>query len=174
MPLINMKKKLDKSHKPKIKSDKSKEIKDSEQFRLTKEDLSQIPEDIREKIFEIQTASFYQGALPPPENVERYEKVLPGTFREILDLTKDNAKHRREMDIASIELEKKYLEEDINLRKKGQDRAFLVVFLGLLIVALCAYLGETTIGGILAGTTLIALVPQFVSGIKEKKKKSGK
>lgn len=174
MPLINMKKKTDKSHKLEIKSDKSKDVRDSEQFGLTKEDLSQIPEDIREKIFEIQTASFYQGTLPPPENIERYEKVLPGTFREILDLAKDNAKHRREMDSASIELEKKYLEEDINLRKKGQDRAFFVVFIGLLIVALCAYLGETTIGAILAGTTLIALVPQFVSGAKDKKKNSGK
>jgi uncharacterized membrane protein len=169
-----MEKKSDKSHKPKVNSNKPKEIKDSEQFRLTKEDLSQIPEDIREKIFEIQTASFYQGTLPPPENIERYEKVLPGTFREILDLAKDNAKHRREMDISSIELEKKYLEEDINLRKKGQNRAFFVVFFGLLIVALCAYLGETTIGAILAGTTLIALVPQFVSGAKDKKKNSGK
>jgi uncharacterized membrane protein len=169
-----MKKKPDNSNKPGVKTIKSKDVKDPDDGGLTKEELYQIPEDIREKIFEIQTASFYQGTLPPPENIERYEKVLPGTFREILDITKDNAKHRREIDTVSIELEKKYLEEDINLRKKGQDRAFWVVFLGLIIVALCAYLGESTIGSILAGTTLIILVPQFVSGIKNKNVKSDK
>jgi len=140
-------------------------------FSIQQEDLSSLLPELKDKIISIETSSYYKGTLPPPEVVERYEKVLPGSFKTILGITVDIVEYRKEVDRTTLEIEKKFLDEDIKFRKRGQSIAVFLVALGLFVIAFCAYIGETSIGSILDGTTLIALVPHFVAGLQGTRKK---
>ena len=138
---------------------------------IPEEKLKDLPEFVLKKIIEvtIEKESYYEGPLPSPNVVSKYEKILPGAFDRILRLTEQNAQHRIEIDKHEMELEKTLVPESIEIRKAGQSKAFIITILGIIAVCFCAYIGEATIGSILAGTTLIALVPNFISGIKKTK-----
>lgn len=40
----------------------------------------------------------YQGPVPPPEFLERYEALVPGTARRMLQVAEDEALHRRRLE----------------------------------------------------------------------------
>ena len=82
-----------------------------------------------------------------------------------------NADHRIAQDKHEIEMEKQLVPGSMEIRKSGQNKVFFISIFGIIAVCFCAYIGETTVASILAGTTLISLVPNFISGIKKRLEK---
>jgi uncharacterized membrane protein len=159
------------SEEEKISLDKIAEI-----LGVPEDELKKLPDHVLKRIKEIsvEEESYYRGPIPPPSLVSEYEKILPGSFDRILKLTEGNAQHRIEIDKHKMGMEKKLVPESIKLRRSGQNKAFFISILGIIAVVFCAFIGQTTIGSILAGTTLISLVPNFIAGIKKDKEKQNK
>lgn len=69
-----------------------------------------------------------------------------------------------------MELEKKVIENNISLSKSGLNTARNIAYFALLITLVLGYLGQTTLAGIIGGTTLVSLVSTFVYGTNKQKK----
>lgn len=111
-----------------------------------------------------QSASLqYSSPFPPPEILAKYEALYPGVTEKIFNRFEKQSDHR-------MELEKKVIENNISLSKSGLNTARNIAYFALLITSVLGYLGETTLAGIIGGTTLISLVSTFVYGTNKQKK----
>ncbi len=112
-----------------------------EQKNLTKENSS------------LQVAAFtaFSGPIPPPSFLLEYEKLVPGIAKKFLEGPHIEAQHRRS-------LEKRMVEEQVRLSKRGQWMAFS-------LASLCVFAAFTSIflGFDLAGVgALFVSVASFV------------
>ena len=122
-----------------------------------KEVLDSLPENVR--IALIESASF-SGPLPPPSMFGEYDRVLPGSAERILRMAEREQAHRMNWETTA-------LGGDIRQEQYGQ-------WFGLLIAVLCigsaVYLamnGQTTVAGILAGTSALGLAGRFIQGKRD-------
>lgn len=67
----------------------------------------------------ITSLTAFSGPTPPPNFLEQYEKLVPGSAQRFLDEPHLEAEHRRA-------LEKFMVNEQINLSKRGQLMAFFL------------------------------------------------
>jgi len=65
--------------------------------------------------------------------------------------------HRHELDTTDQQ-------NDYNLKKSGQDKAFLALILLIGLVVLLAVMGHITLAGIVASTTIVGVVGMFITG----------
>ena len=98
----------------------------------------------------------------PPEILKSYNDVKPGVVDEIFDITFKGIKHQMEM-------EKEVILSTNQRALKGQTLAFIISLTGIVGAVVCGFLGQVTIGSIIGGSTLISLVPNFISGVKKKR-----
>jgi uncharacterized membrane protein len=101
----------------------------------------------------------------PPEILKSYDEIKPGIVDEIFDITIKSINHQ-------LEMEKEVILSSNHRTLKGQTLAFIISLTGIIGAVVCAFLGEVTIGSIIGGSTLISLVPNFITGAKKKKQKS--
>lgn len=108
-------------------------------------------------------AAFFQGPLPPPETLARYEEICPGAADRILSMAEAQSRHRQGLE-----------ERVIASNCRAQDRGPLLGFvLALGVIGLGAYLilkGREISGLVALVTALIAIVVPFVYGKREQKK----
>lgn len=107
--------------------------------------------------------STYSGPTPPVEVLEGYERVAPGSAKQILDQFIKQSNHR-------MELETRVIKSDI-VRSWGGLAAGFVIALAFLGCGstLVAY-GHDTAGATLATASLAGLVGVFVYGTKSQRK----
>jgi len=109
-----------------------------------------------------QRASF-SGPIPPPQFLAEYNKIVPGSAEIIINMAKEQATHRQE-------LEKKVINSDIDNSKKGLWFGFIIGMTGIIIGAFIIYAGQVIAGSIISGGTLATLVGTFVYGSQGRKK----
>lgn len=104
-----------------------------------------------------QTASISMGPLPKPDDLARYEEIVPGAARAIIEMAQQQAGHRRELEHAVIFGDSR--------------RSYLGLLLGF-IVAMTLLVGAIVLGlnghdaaAIALGTVDVAsLLVAFVTG----------
>ncbi len=101
----------------------------------------------------------------PPEVLKSYNEIKPGIAEEIFDITIKSINHQ-------LEMEKEVILSSNHRTLKGQTLAFIISLTGIIGAVVCAFLGQVTIGSIIGGSTLISLVPNFITGVKKKKQES--
>jgi uncharacterized membrane protein len=88
-------------------------------------------------------ATFHQGPLPPPEQMEKYEQLWSGATEFFFNEFKKQTDHRQE-------LERKVVDSNIAATKRGQWMAF-ILFLGIAVGGFSLlYIGESVSGLITA------------------------
>ena len=95
--------------------------------------------------------------LPPPDELERFEKMYPGTTKIILDTYVDQVNHR-------MEIETKVILGDDKRATRGQ---LISGVLGLLCIAsgsILAYLGKDIVGLSLIFGSIGTLLTAFYGG----------
>ncbi len=120
--------------------------------------IERLPKDMRGEaatIFMAMEQKSFQGPIPPPEDLQGYEEVLPGASNRIVTMAEENSKHRRSM-------EKTIIEGNISLSKRGQWMGFFLAIFFVLIALFLAFNGYQKLGGILITTTLIGALVIFV------------
>ena len=120
--------------------------------------IQRLPEDMQGEasaIFMAMEQKSFQGPLPPPEDLQGYEDVVPNAANRIITMAEENSKHRREM-------EKTIIEGNLNLSKRGQwIGLFLAIFFSAIAMIL-AFNGYEKLGTALITTTLIGALVIFV------------
>jgi uncharacterized membrane protein len=101
----------------------------------------------------------YSGPLPPSEELERYNQVVPGLADRLVATFEKQASHR-------MELEKMVIGHQLREGARGQ---LIGASLSVVFLAGCLWIthdGYPWVGLPLGGTTIIALATIFVLGKK--------
>ncbi len=103
------------------------------------------------------------GPLPHPVILEQYEKICPGAAERILKMAEEQSNHRRTLEAIVIRS---------NTRNSfwGILSGLLIGIFGLIVVAICAFLGYQGLAGIIATLDICSLVGIFVYGSQQNKK----
>lgn len=114
-----------------------------------------------------QRASFFQGPLPPPETLERYNLIVPGAAERILSMAEVQARHRQQLEL-------KIIESDIRNARTGLHYGLIIGLVSIMGGVLCIWSGHEIGGSILGGVGLTGLVGVFVYGTRQKAKEREK
>lgn len=121
--------------------------------------IQSLPEDKRamatRMIVGFAESKIYRGPIPPPEYLEAYEKIVPGSAKEILDMARKQQEHR-------MSCERIIIDHDIRVENRGQ-------WMGLGLGGLCiagsfftACLGYTSLASLFAVPALLGVISVFV------------
>lgn len=109
-------------------------------------------------------ASMRTSILPPPEEMERYEAICPGTLKTLLSTYEKQTNHR-------IELEKSVIESDIKNSRLGQIFAFILAMTSIVGGVSMILLGKDVQGLVAILAALGSLLCVFLGkNIKNSKK----
>jgi uncharacterized membrane protein len=86
-----------------------------------------------------QRTEFRADILPPPDELERYEAMYPGTAKTILDTYVSQVEHR-------IKLETSVIEGDIRRADRGQIVSAIIAFLSIATGGLLTFVGKDIVG----------------------------
>ncbi len=113
--------------------------------------------DLKSLILRRQSIS-YSGRVPPPEWMEYYERIVPGSAKQMMDDAHEESRHRRQMTTKEVDA-------TILLAGRGQWMGFIIGMVGILGGFGLAFLGISLSGGIgVALTGLAALAAVYVTG----------
>jgi len=166
------------ANKPENKPTKKK---NSEELQILEDGLKTInpkvfngiPDDKKEEILKsfssiyITQEKMHSGPLPDPETLIKYNSIIPNGADRIMKEVEGQSGHRR-----SIEL--KVINSQSIQSKLGQIFGLIIGLVGIGCGTYLAAIGKTTVGGIIAGATVVSLVSVFVIGKKEQHKKTNK
>lgn len=103
----------------------------------------------------------FTGPFPPPDILEKYNKVLPGAAERIFSLTECEQQHRHSIQNKAIN---GALKKDL----RGQWMGFSITVLVLFIACYFAYIGSNAFATVLVTIDLVALAAVFVIGHRAK------
>jgi len=104
-------------------------------------------------------SSSHSGPLPRPEDLEKYNGIIPNGADRIMSMAEKQSQHR-------LEIEKSVIAANNRESGTGQWMGFI---LGVLCLSASVFLGlngQPWLGGILGGSTIIGLATVFVLGKK--------
>lgn len=74
-------------------------------------------------------SEYFHGPLPPPAQLEHYERTLTGAADRIFAIAEDQARHRRAIELRSLDLR-------FSAQARGQWLAAGIVMLGMILGAI--------------------------------------
>lgn len=119
--------------------------------------LQKLPPEIRALIakgdvqaLEVLSMFSYRGPCPPPQILEEFERVLPGSAKRLLDWTEGQIKHRHALEVRSVEGAERRM-------NRGQIAGFAVAAISVVASATVLILGQPS-AATTAGAMLIAVL----------------
>ena len=113
--------------------------------------------------FTMQVQKMHSGPLPDPETLIQYNSVIPNGADRIMIMAEKQQEHR-------ISIEKTIIKSQSNQSRLGQIFGLIMGLVGIGSGTYLASIGSTTVGGIIAGTTVVSLVSVFVIGKRMQQK----
>jgi len=114
----------------------------------------------------------FRGPLPPPDMLQRYEEIHPGTAERVLQQFERETQHRHAIEQKVIDAQLEAQLAEIPAFRLGQVFAFLIAVVGLLSAAYCVSkaptAGHAWAGAGIAGISLATLAGVFIYGRKAK------
>jgi uncharacterized membrane protein len=107
----------------------------------------------------IQQAAHWQGPYPPPEAVERYEKVLPGTFNRLIAMAE-------QLQSSQIEQSKLALEFAQANSARGHWLGFAGMGLAIFGALVCVWFGEPWVAAAFVSVPVMAVAKALVDAAK--------
>lgn len=108
----------------------------------------------------------FEGPLPHPAILEKYNQIIPGAADRILKMAEDQSQHRRR-------LEQKVIGSDALKSILGVFFAFIIAFSGLAIGGYTALQGQPFFGGTVSIAVIGSVVWTFIYGTQQKKRNKG-
>lgn len=116
------------------------------------------PEDSSETLVAIQS---WEGPLPAPETLARFETVVPGSAKTIIEEWQAETRHRRKFEHRSLLLQS--LEQ-----LSGRLLAFLFALAALGLAGYAASIGAAWVAGVVGSGTIASVVWALVSSQRDK------
>ncbi len=108
------------------------------------------------------TIASWEGPLPPPNQLRRYEEIVPGAAERILSMTEFQARHR-------IQMERTVILGDSKRSYLGLGAAFILsalVIIGGIYVIVAGY---PWAGATLVGINIVGLAGVFIYGTNSRR-----
>ncbi len=99
----------------------------------------------------------WSAPFPPPEALQAFENIAPGTGAQIMHMALEQQKHR-------MDLEKHSVKESYDKARRGQYYALIIAILGISASVILSLQNHDVVAGIIGGSTIIGLVGAFLSG----------
>lgn len=96
-----------------------------------------------------QTVTQFSGPLPPPEELAKYEQILPGSAERLIAMVEHQSSHR--MKLESFVIERQQTQSSL-----GQGLGFVIALCFLIGSVYTTVEGFPWVGGVLGGTTIIS------------------
>src|SRR3989344_5346523 len=103
----------------------------------------------------------FSGPLPPPEILERYEKIVPGSAERIIKMAEGQSSHRKELEI-------KVITSKIHNSKLGLWFGLIIGIVALISSMVMVVFGHAIAGSAIGILYLASLVGTFVYGSQGK------
>ncbi len=112
--------------------------------------------------------SEYHGPLPPPHLLAEYEQITPGLAMRIVEMAEVEGRHRREMELSALELEKAALKQHGREVTLGQIFAFFIAMMAIVAGSYVAInsqaVGQQIAGGAIGSLGIGGIVLAFIKG----------
>ncbi len=133
-------------------------------------ELGAIPQQKRDRLLSLFRAThtqiiakYHSGPLPTPEDLRQYNDVVTDGANRIMVMAEKQSAHR--IDIESVVIRSQQTQSG-----RGQLFGLIIGIFGISVGALLAFLGHDTVGGIIAGTTVVSLASAFILGKQQQDK----
>jgi len=124
----------------------------------TQDELPEPPRDL------IVDSDLQAGGLPHPHTLHGYEQVLPGLANRIAATAERLAEHQMDMDRRKAETIDHAVREEAAAVARGQNRAFGVAGLGLLIGGILVLADHDWAGAVIGSMPLVGILVAFLKG----------
>lgn len=128
---------------------------------------AKVPTQQGGSVLAVSHGQVWQGPLPPPEELEAFNKAVPGLAETIVEMAKQEAEHRRRHDDLRADEAVAIRKGDHAARTRGQWLAFLVVAVFTVGGVACAYLKAPWTSAIFAVSGLGTIVRAFLSSAEK-------
>ncbi len=108
----------------------------------------------------------YQGPIPTPDVLKKYNVLLPGAADRILSMAEKEADHRHKMEERALEIESEDLKARARDSRWGQIFGFFIGIFTVVAGAYTATQGYQWPGGLIGTSGVLGLVSVFVIGRK--------
>lgn len=112
----------------------------------------------------------YQGPIPPPESLKKFDEIEPGLASRIVTMAEKNGDHLRDIQKQQVAHDRQKTEQEVDIVKRGQLFAFILMVLFLILASVLIFTGKGIIGTIFGTVSIIAVILAFLNPLKKKKK----
>ena len=105
----------------------------------------------------LQVTEEFSGPLPPPDALEKYERVSAGAAERIIAMAETQNSHRHE-------LERTFVDNEYKQENKGQNYAAILGALAIISGTIAGILGAQWTGSVIGGLVVVGLVYAFIRG----------
>lgn len=129
--------------------------------------LKSLPKDQRKKLLSViesrSVSRHYQGPIPEPEDLARFNEIIPNGADRIMRMAEEQARHRMSLETTVVSGQQRQ-------SANGQWFAFLIALFGISSGVFLAIKGHDWVGYGIAGTTVVSLVYTFITGKRAQQK----
>lgn len=132
---------------------------DDKKLEKLKKEIIDLPDNKKGEIIqklEMSRSITYSGAVPPPEMLREFDKIIPNGADRFMKMAENQSEHRRKM-------EEKIVKSNVRNENLGLVFAFSISIIGLISAAILAYKGNNVGAGVFAIPALGGLVNSFLN-----------
>ena len=119
------------------------------------------PQRIKQRIAALSSRS-YHGPLPPAEEVEHWERILPDAANRFLSLLEDQTYAEIEADRLQLDIYSRIVRQDFLTKTVGQIFGFLIAIVAILAGTYTTLQGHPIAGSFIGGSGVASLAGVFV------------
>lgn len=109
--------------------------------------------------------SEWRGPLPSPDQLRRFDDVVPGAAERIIRMAEQEGEHTREVEM-------RITRATLATQRVGQVMAFAIAIMAMIIAYCLAMADHGAVASVLVGGTLAAIVGAFLGARRGRKAKS--
>lgn len=132
---------------------------DDKKLEELEKEMIELPDNKKGEMIqklEMSRSITYSGAVPPPEMLREFDKIIPNGADRFMKMAEEQSEHRRK-------IEQKIVESNVKNENLGLVFAFSISIIGLISAAILAYKGNNVGAGVFAIPALGGLVNSFLN-----------
>ncbi|MDU3832333.1 DUF2335 domain-containing protein [Gemella haemolysans] len=132
---------------------------DDKKLEELEKEMIELPDNKKGEMIqklEMSRSITYSGAVPPPEMLREFDKIIPNGADRFMKMAEEQSAHRRK-------IEQKIVESNVKNENLGLVFAFFISIIGLISAAILAYKGNNVGAGVFAIPALGGLVNSFLN-----------
>lgn len=124
-------------------------------------------------VIQQQSLSGRSGPIPPPDDLARYDSIIPNGADRIMALAESQMTHRHRLEQDIVVAQVADARAERTERLLGQIFALIIGLTAIVAGAIVAIKGQPWPGAIIGGSAIVGLVSVFIAGRKSEQDDKG-